>query len=187
MQDNYNQNREGVTAKYVCMYASNVLLFRSTLPDPRETGQVLTNPTIEVGKEVPKNLQCGLMLVKKKSPQHMYKWRTGLCNAAPRLKIHANFPTPRHQNHKDPPEVHDHDRNNHWKGYQSIQWRPWNQAVFRLTKNRNVRRKNHRISQGDGRKTPSNYNWPRRIATARKSETAWRSWPNQSAVGIPLI
>ena len=79
-------------------------------------------------------------------------WRTGLWNAAPWLKIHANFPTPCHQNHKDPPEVHDHDRNNHWKGYQSIQWRPWNQAVFRWTKNRSARRKNHRISQGDGQK-----------------------------------
>ena len=85
----------------------------------------------------------------------MYRWRTGLWNAAPRLKIHANFPTPcqqKSQNHKDPPEVHDHDRNNHWKGYQSIQWRPWNQAVLRWTKNRSARRKNHRISQGDGQK-----------------------------------
>ena len=67
----------------------------------------------------------------------------------PATKIRAKFPTPRHQNHKDPLEVHDHDRNNHWKGYQSIQWRPWNQAVFRWTKNRSARRKNHRISQGD--------------------------------------
>ena len=47
---------------YVCMYASRFLLFRSTLPDPRGTGQVQTNPTIEVGKEVRRHSQYGLML-----------------------------------------------------------------------------------------------------------------------------
>ena len=41
--------------------------------------------------------------------------------------------------------------------------------------------------RGTAELTPSNYNWPSRIATARKSETALRFWPNQSAVGIPLI
>ena len=46
----------------VCMYASNFLLFRSTLPDPQGSGQVLTNPTsIEVGKEVPRHSQYGLI------------------------------------------------------------------------------------------------------------------------------
>ena len=50
------------SAMYVCMYAGRFLLFKSTLPDPRGTGQVQTNPTIEVGKEVPRHSQYGLML-----------------------------------------------------------------------------------------------------------------------------
>ena len=107
------------------------------------------------------------------------------------LKIHANFPTPRHQNHKDLPEVHDHDRNNHWKGYQSIQWRPWNQAVFtwfRWTKNQSARRKNHSISQGISRTCSKKEGlvessvtdcWsmsPSNITSNTASKSNWR-WP----------
>ena len=135
---------------YVCMPVISSYL-GAPCPTQRGSGQVLTNPTIEVGKEVPRHSQYGLMLMV--SPQHMYRWRTGLWNRPRDLKIHANFPTPPHQNHKDPPEFHDHDRNSHWKGYQSIQWRPWNQAVFRWTKNWSARRKNTAFLRGTAEKT----------------------------------
>ena len=134
---------------YVCMPVISSYLGApcpNPPPPPGGTGQVLTNPTIEVGKEVPRHSQCGLMLG---FPSTYVQVKDRPLECGPATKIRAKFPTPRHQNHKDPPEVHDHDRNNHWKGYQSIQWRPWNQAVFRWTKNRSARRKNHRISQGD--------------------------------------
>ena len=44
------------------------------------------------------------------SPQHMYKWRTGRWDAVLRLTIQANSATPPPK-HKDPCEVHNHDRN----------------------------------------------------------------------------
>ena len=138
----------------VCMYASRFLLFRSTLPDPRGTWQVLTKPHYISGEG---GSEAFTVRINVRFPStYVYRWRTGRWNTAPWLKIHANFTTPRHQNYRDLPEVHDHDRNYHWKGYQSIKWRPWNQAVFRWTKNRSARRKNHRISQGNGREPHPN-------------------------------
>ena len=50
---------------YVCMYVCMPVIssyLGAPCPTPRGTGQVLTNPTIEVGKEVPRHSQCGLML-----------------------------------------------------------------------------------------------------------------------------
>ena len=133
---------------HVCVYANNFLLFRSNLPDCRGTGHVLTNPTLEVGKEVPKHSQYGLMLGFP-STYVQVKDRSG--SAAPRLgsmRI-SDTPSPKHKN---PPGIHDNDRNHYWSGYQSIQWRPWNKVAFRCTNYRSARRKNHRISLGKSRK-----------------------------------
>ena len=131
---------------YVCMYASNFLLLRSTLPDPQGTGQVLTNPTIEVGKEVPRHSQCGLMLGFP-STYVQVKDRPLECGPATKDPCEIpDTPSPKSQKPAGGP----------WPWPEQsleripiIQWRPWNQAVFRWTKNRSARRKNHRISQGD--------------------------------------
>ena len=104
---------------YVHMYASNFLLFRSTLPDPQGDRTGTNEPHYRSGEggseafTVWINVRFPLNICTGEVPAYGMRSRD--------IKIHANFPTFRHQNHKDPTEVHDHDRKNHWKGYQSIQ------------------------------------------------------------------
>ena len=68
-------------------------------PCPTQPKQVKTIPTIEVGKEVKRHLQYGLMLTvspQQKKNEHMYKWRTGRWKR-PRDLRSMWIPTPRHK------------------------------------------------------------------------------------------
>ena len=137
------------------MFASNFLLFRSTLPVPRGTGQVPMNPTIEVGKEVPRHSQYGLML---DFPSTYVQAKDRPVECGPATKDPCEFPTLHHQNTKihrrsmtttgtiTGKDTHPFSEGHKTKPYLGGQ-----------KKKEVLREKKHRNSRGQ-HKTPSNYN-----------------------------
>ena len=121
-------------------------------PCPTQPKQVKTIPTIEVGKE---GLEAFIVWINVNGFPTTKKWtyvqmkdRSVECGLL--TYVQCEF---RHQNTRSgwgpwPQPEH------HWKGYQSIQWRPWNPAVLWQRKNGSARRKNCRTRLNDANLEP---------------------------------
>ena len=111
------------------------------------------------------------------------------------------IPPPRHQNTIRSTRGPWPRPGHHWKGYQSIQWRPWNPAVLWQRKNRSARRKNCRTRPNDANPEPrvpdcaprGNSHYPNqlnlttlRVASQRLASPSREEWFRVAHRGPPI-